>query len=234
MPLLALLIIVIMALVIVRIGAKALMMTGLSRDVADFQAMSCFFGVGYTTSESEMIVGHPARRKIATHLIISGNIGLTGALSTLVVTFVQNDPDWLDNLLPIHGSSAFFLKIGVILGGVLVIGGIFRLKITRILLDKVIEFTLKNFQSVQAIDYETVLQTGAGYSVMQVEIEPDNELIGSTLAGAALGSRGVLILNIKRASSEIIGAPHPTTEIQSGDLLTVYGEEECVLAVLHS
>ncbi len=130
MPLLALLIIVIMALVIVRIGAKALMMTGLSRDVADFQAMSCFFGVGYTTSESEMIVGHPAHRKIATHLIISGNIGLTGALSTLVVTFVQNDPDWLDNLLPIHGSSAFFLKIGVILGGVLVIGGIFRLKIT--------------------------------------------------------------------------------------------------------
>ncbi len=69
---------------------------------------------------------------------------------------------------------------------------------------------------------------------MQVEIEPDNELIGSTLAGAALGSRGVLILNIKRASCEIIGAPHPTTEIQSGDLLTVYGEEECVLAVLHS
>ncbi len=50
MPLLALLIIIIVALVIVRIGAKALMMTGLSRDVADFQAISCFFGVGFTTS----------------------------------------------------------------------------------------------------------------------------------------------------------------------------------------
>ena len=54
MPLFALLIIVAVALLIVRIGATALMMTGLSRDVAEFQAISCFFGVGFTTNEAEI------------------------------------------------------------------------------------------------------------------------------------------------------------------------------------
>lgn len=69
---------------------------------------------------------------------------------------------------------------------------------------------------------------------MQVEIEAGNELIGSTLAGAALGSRGVLILNIKRSDGEIIGTPHPTTELRAGDLLTVYGLEELIPLVLEA
>ena len=232
MPVIALMVIVFVALVIVRIGAKALMMTGLSRDVAEFQAMSCFFGVGFTTSESEMIVGHPARRKIASHLIIAGNIGLTGALSTLIVTFVQNEPDWIDEFIPFHGSGGFFVKLGLILVGILIISIIFKLNLTKRLLEQIIEYTLQKFHGVRAIDYETVLRSGAGYSVMQVEIDQENPLIGSTLAGAALGSKGVLILNILREDGEIIGTPHPTTEIAKGDLLTVYGQEDQVIDIL--
>ncbi len=232
MPLLALLIFVIIALVIVRVGAKALMMTGLSRDVAEFQAISCFFGVGFTTSEAEMIVGHPARRKIASHLIISGNIGLTGALSTLILTFVNNEPDWLDHLIPYEGSGSFFFKLGLILMMVLLIAGTFRMGVVEAILDKLIEYTLSRFQQVRAIDYETVLRSGDGFSVMQVEIEAGNTLIGSTLAGAAMGTKGVLVLNIKRADGQSIGTPHPTTEIAAGDLLTVYGREDVIPGVL--
>ncbi|MFG0246415.1 MAG: TrkA C-terminal domain-containing protein [Phycisphaerales bacterium JB052] len=232
MPLLALLIIVFIALVIVRIGSKALMMTGLSHDVADFQAISCFFGVGFTTSEAEMIVNHPARRKIASHLIIAGNIGLTGAMSTLVLTFVDNEPTWFDRIIPYEGSGMFFIKLGLILASVLIIGGVFRMRITKALLDRVIEASLRRFQQVRAIDYETVLRSGDGFSVMQVEIESGNELIGSTLAGAALGTKGVLVLNIMRHGGESIGAPHPTTELMPGDLLTVYGQEALIPVVL--
>ena len=232
MPLVALLIFVIVALVIVRIGAKALMMTGLSRDVADFQAISCFFGVGFTTSEAEMIVGHPARRKIASHLIIAGNIGLTGALSTLILTFVDNEPTWLDQLIPYEGSGHFFIKLGLIALAVLLIAGVFRLPIVKTMLDHLIEASLRRFQHVRAIDYETVLRSGDGFSVMQVEIEQGNELIGSTLAGIALGTKGVLVLNITRRDGEVIGTPHPTTEMMAGDLLTVYGKEELIPVVL--
>lgn len=234
MPLLALLIIVVIALLIVRIGAKALMMTGLGRDVAEFQAISCFFGVGFTTNEAEMIMANSARRKIASHLIIAGNIGLTTALSTLIITFMEDEPKWVDDLSPFDGSEGFFFKLSVVMVGVVLITLFFKLPIVIRLLDFLIERSLHRYHEVRAIDYETVLRSGDGFSVMQVEIETGNELIGSTLAGAALGTKGVLVLNIKRVDGESIGTPHPTTELMAGDLLTVYGQETLIPVVLGS
>jgi hypothetical protein len=229
MPVLALLIIVAVALVVVRIGATALMMTGLSRDVAEFQAVSCFFGVGYTTSESEMIVSHPARRKIASHLIISGNIGLTGALSTVIITFVQPGAD---GVLPSTGASAFFLKLAIILFGIIAVGLVFRVRLVKRILEAIIKVSLEKFHQVRAMDYETVLRAKDGFAVMQFEIEKDHPLIGRTLAGAKLSQEGVLVLGIERATGEYIGATHSTTEIQLGDVLTVYGNESSIVSTL--
>ncbi|MGV6814016.1 MAG: TrkA C-terminal domain-containing protein [Phycisphaerales bacterium] len=231
MPVLALLIIVAIALVIVRIGATALMMTGLSRDVAEFQAVSCFFGVGFTTSESEMIVSHPARRKIASHLIIAGNIGLTGALSTVIITFVQPGAD---GNLPTSGPAAFFLKLAIILFGIIAVGLIFRVRLVKRLLEAIIKTSLEKIHNVRAIDYETILRSKDGFAVMQVEIDQDHRLIGRTLAGAKLSQEGVLVLGIERASGEYIGATHSTTEINEGDILTVYGHEAAIVSVLES
>lgn len=232
MPLLALLIIVAIALVIVRIGAKALMMTGLSRDVAEFQAISCFFGAGFTTNEAEMIMGHSVRRKIASHLIIAGNIGLTGALSTLIITFMQDEPKWVDDLSPFDGSEGFFFKLAVILVGVLVITALFKAPLVKRLLDFLIERSLRRFQIVHAIDYETVLRSDDGYVVMQVEIEPGHGLAGRSLRESRLGSRGVIVLGIRRKGGERIGTPHASAMIEPGDLLTVYGHERVIPAVL--
>ena len=232
MPLLALLIIIAAALIVVRIGATALMMTGLSRDVAEFQAVSCFFGVGFTTSEAEMIVSHPTRRRIASHLIIGGNIGLTGALSTVIITFVQSEPDLIDDMIPFEGSSAFLVKLGLILGGIVIVGTIFRLKFIKRILERIIEVSLKKFQSVHAMDYETVLRSNDGFAVMQIEIEGDHPLVGRTLAGAKLSQEGVLVLGVERSSGEYVGATHSTTEILAGDLLTVYGHEGSIVSAL--
>jgi TrkA family protein len=232
MPLFALLIIVAIALLIVRIGATALMMTGLSRDVAEFQAISCFFGVGFTTNEAEMIVGHPTRRRIAQHLIISGNIGLTGALGTVIMTLTKDEPEWINDRIPDALENSFFLKLGLILIAILIIGGIFRLKIVKRILERLIQASLKKFHNVRAIDYETVLRSSDGYAVIQFEIECGHPMIGRTLAGVMLGSKGVLVLGIKRAIGEYIGAPHATTEILEKDVLTVYGQEDAILKAL--
>lgn len=209
-------------------------MTGLSRDVAEFQAMSCFFGVGFTTTESEMIMGNPTRRRIASHLIIAGNIGLTGALTTVIITLLQNDPAGLDSMIPFEGSGGFLFKIGLILVGVLLIVGIFKLGIVKRLLESTIKASLEKFQGVRTIDYETVLRSSDGYAVMQVEIEKGHPMIGRTLAGVMLGSKGVLVLGIKRATGEHIGAPHSTTNIIEGDVMTVYGQEDSIIRNLES
>ena len=70
-PLFALLAIIFISLLVVRIGTNALVMTGMSLPASQFQASSAFFGVGFTTSEAEMVVGHAVRRKIILHLIVT-------------------------------------------------------------------------------------------------------------------------------------------------------------------
>src|SRR3954451_18399090 len=77
------------SVIVTRVGASALALTGLSRDVAQFQARSAFLGVGYTTSESEAIVNHPVRRRITSALIIMGNVGIVGAGASLVLSFTR-------------------------------------------------------------------------------------------------------------------------------------------------
>jgi len=68
----SLLIIISLSIIVVRVGAVALELTGLSSEIASFQAQSAFSGVGFTTTESEALVSHPVRRRIIRGLILLG------------------------------------------------------------------------------------------------------------------------------------------------------------------
>ena len=69
-------------LVITRIATVALMVTGLSREAARFQARSALTGVGFTTLESEKVTNHPVRRHIIMILMLTGNVGIVTVLAT--------------------------------------------------------------------------------------------------------------------------------------------------------
>lgn len=86
---LTLLVIVTISLLLNRIATVALTFTGLSRDTARFQARSAFTGSGFTTSESELIAGHPVRRRIIFTLMFLGNAGLVTVIATLMTGFVN-------------------------------------------------------------------------------------------------------------------------------------------------
>ena len=58
-----LLVLAVVSLIITRVATMALAATGLSYDVARFQARSALSGVGYTTSESEMIANRQRGRE---------------------------------------------------------------------------------------------------------------------------------------------------------------------------
>jgi len=58
----AFLIVLALSLVLTRVATVALAMTGLSHEVAKFQARSAFTGTGFTTREAENVVDHPVRR----------------------------------------------------------------------------------------------------------------------------------------------------------------------------
>ena len=77
---------------LVRIAAVAMRLTGLPQDVARCQSISALTGTGFTTSEAEMIVNYPLRRRILVALMVIGNLGLASVAATFIVSFVGTAP----------------------------------------------------------------------------------------------------------------------------------------------
>lgn len=214
-PVIALFVIALVSLLAVRVGATALMMTGLSWDTASFQSYSAFFGVGFTTHEAEMVVNHPVRRRIIRDLIFAGNVGLTSALAALVVTLLQSG----------SGPHAAAL-VGVLIASLLGLWFMFRIAWFQRILDNIIHRTLEKAGLVRALDYELLLRIQSGYCVSEIEVLPSTFLAGRSLRECRPRDRGVIILAIKRGGQTIPGIPGPLERLQPGDVITAYGHEE--------
>ncbi|MGI9239406.1 MAG: TrkA C-terminal domain-containing protein [Verrucomicrobiales bacterium] len=211
---LALFIIASVSLIVVRVGATALMMTGISWDSASFQSYSAFFGVGFTTREAEMVVNHPLRRRIIRDLILAGNIGLTTALATLIVTFVQSDD-----------TSQTINSLGLIGAGIIVLILLSKLGFLKRLLDRLIRHSLERAGVVHALDYELLLRVEAGYCISEIDVLPDSPVAGKSLAESRPADMGVVILSIQRDDGTFTGAPGAQDRIVATDVITAYGHE---------
>jgi len=91
---------------VVRAAAIALMMTGLDRQRAIFQALSAFSGTGFTTREAERIINHPKRRKIISWLMVLGNAGIVTVIVTTTSSFISTEESGLT-------MNFFFLIAGL-------------------------------------------------------------------------------------------------------------------------
>ncbi|MCD6324259.1 MAG: TrkA C-terminal domain-containing protein [Desulfurococcales archaeon] len=192
-------------------------MTGLSRDVAAFQAQSAFSGVGFTTSESEYVVSHPVRRRIIRFLMLLGSAGLTSAMATLVLTFVGNTPTEM-------------MYNGVWMGAGLVALYIFgKSKLVDKGLSRFIEAALTKWTHLRVFDYEMLLGLSKGYSISLVKVKPGSWLEGRTLRELRLRDEGVLVLAVyKRSGKEevYLGVPSLDLRLEAGDTLVCYGPSE--------
>lgn len=222
--LLALLAIVFISLLVVRIGTNALLLTGMSLTAARFQAASAFFGVGFTTSEAEMVVGHEVRRRIILHLIIAGNIGLTSALATLIVTFVHKGGE---------GTSQLFSIIGFMLLGIIVLYILANTGFIRRPMDAVMRYSLERAGVVRALDYELLLNVQHGFCISDFKISSDHPFVGKALYESRPNDQGIVILGITKADGSFIGTPNKDEVLERGDMVMVYGSEEAVDKMAH-
>ena len=217
-PLITFLLVVLFSIIIVRIGTVALTMTGLSREIAAFQAQSAFSGVGFTTSESEYVVSHPVRRRIIRILMLLGSAGITSAIASLVLTFVGNTPAEM-------ATNAIWLFAG--LGGLYLFS---RSKLIDKWMSRMIEWALTRWTKIRVIDYEHVLGLSRGYTISILRVKPGSWLEGKTLSELRLDEEGILVLGVYRTrvnGEEVyIGAPPPTFRLIAGDRLVCYGPEE--------
>jgi len=204
--------VVLVSTLVVRGGAVALKLTGLSWDVASFQAQSAFTGVGYTTSESENIVSHPARRRVIRTMITLGSIGVSSALATVVVTFSTAGDD-------IQQRTWWMI------GSLVCLAAIIKAKVLDKLFMPAITRYLMRSSELRILDYEELLRVEKGFSVVQLTVEPDTWLTGGPLKELALNEEGVLVLNVRRRSGSVLAAPRPKILLEPGDKILCYGLE---------
>lgn len=222
-PFFALVLICLIALLCVRLGSTALQLTGMSQHVAQFQAASAFFGVGFTTKEAELVVDHPVRRRIILHLIVAGNIGLTSALATLLVTFTSSNERGI-------GGTFAWLALTALL--TLAIALLFNLQVIRRPLDGMMKWSLQRAGIGHIRDYDYLLNLRDGFVVFDKKISRDHQWIDKALWETRPSDDGVVVLGIYREDGHFIGAPHKDTRVQYGDVLMVYGRDEDVKRVL--
>lgn len=209
---LSLLLIFALSLLIVRIGTIALVMTGISEDVARFQALSAFSGTGFTTGEAENVIALPARRRIIGILIRTGSLGIITAISSLVLSFAGAQesvpPTW---------------KLVVLFAGVLALLVLARSKTMDRVFTPLIARALKRYTTLDLRDYAALLHLREDYRVVEVKAEPDSWLTKAPLSELALEKEGVVVLGIVRRTQEYIGTPEPDQRIAEGDKVVVYG-----------
>jgi hypothetical protein len=209
---LSLLIIFALSLLIVRVGTIALVMTGVSEDVAKFQALSAFSGAGFTTGEAENVVASPARRRIIAILIRTGSLGIITAMSSLVLSFAGTE----------EGVPATS-RLVLLLAGVVGLVALARSRTMNRALTPVISYVLKNYTTLDLRDYAALLHLREDYRVVEIKAEQDNWLTRAPLGKLALEKEGVVVLGIMRHSGEFIGTPEADQVIHDGDKVVVYG-----------
>lgn len=215
----SLLIVLTISLLVNRVATMALMLTGMSRESARFQARSAFTGVGYTTTEAEDIVGHPVRRRIVMILMLLGNLGIGAVVATLMVSFMsttQREVSAWDRLMNLS-----LLALGLLLLWIAANSQWVEKRLNR-----VISWALRKWAKLEVRDYVAVLQLQGGFAVSELRVAQGDWLCDKTLIELRLPSEGVLVLGVQRPGEPYVGAPQGETRIAEGDNLILYGRVE--------
>jgi hypothetical protein len=208
----SLLVLIAVSLLSTRLAAIALILTGMSRESARFQARSALAGVGFTTKESESVVNHPVRRRIIMLLMLTGSIGVPTVVAALVVSSVTTAQ-----------AEHWWEPLGLLVAGVAALVLLARSRLIERRLNSLLAWALKRWTDLDVRDYVSLLQLQSGYAVTEMLVEPGDWLEGRSLSEAALSREGVLVLAITRKDGRFIGAPLASDVMMSGDVLVLYG-----------
>jgi Trk-type K+ transport system membrane component len=222
-------IVLVVSFIVVRIGAIAFQLTGLNWELAKFQALSCFTGTGFTTRESELIVGHRQRRKIASVLMVLGNAGLVLMIASFATSLNPLIMDTIDEpLLPLKISVKWIPVVNLMLIAVAVLI-IYKVFTNKKVSDKFTNFLRRKIikrEVFRRATFEELLIATGGYGVSKIDV-----LTGSIFADKSLGEvrlrkdYDVTLLAITRGT-DTIANPSADEKIKVGDELICFRKLE--------
>jgi len=224
LALLSLLSVLVISILVVRVATVALTLTGLSHELARFQARSALTGSGFTTSESESVVSHPVRRRIIMTLMLLGNAGIVTVVSSLILSFINRDPT--------RGmSGTLWFRVVVLVGGLSALWWIAHSRWVDRWMSGWITRALKRWTDLEIRDYAGLLRLAGDYAVVELGVEPGDWLAERSLGDLRLADEGVLVLGIERPGGTYVGAPRGESRLSPQDRILLYGRQD-VLADL--
>ena len=218
MTAIALIIVLALSLICIRIATVALALTGLSEELARFQTQSAFFGVGFTTKESESIVNHPVRRRIISIVMILGRAVFATAVSALILSFIT-----------VVKKEDLLVRLGYICGGVLILWIVFSSAWVGRRLSRLISLALRRWTKLDVRDYSSLLHLSGRYTVTETLVEPKDWVADKDLGELDLPKEGVLVLGIQRADGSYVGAPTGKTRVYENDTMILYGQQDALV-----
>ena len=208
----SLLIIAALSLIIGRLAAIALTVTGVPREIARFQARSALTGAGFTTAESESIVNHPVRRRIVMNLMLLGSLGTVAVIAGAIGSVVG-----------ISGWGSGLRRALLLLGGLVMIVIMSRTPTFDRVMSRLLAGVVKRTTNVDIRDYAKLLHLSGEYGVSELYVGPGDWLADTSLEELDLPHEGVLVLGIVRSDGSYVGAPTGRSMAHEGDTVIVYG-----------
>jgi hypothetical protein len=206
-----LLVVISLSVVLVRVAAVALELTGIPWDRAKFHALSAFTNTGYPTPRSAEICEHPVRRRIASYLIILGNAGLITTVATLASSLMTADP-W---------RSA--INLGAVVLG---IGSLVWIMRRPWLGRRLKPWAQRVLRARYAVDAEVqatqLLHLGENLALIRVPVDAKICEGCRTLAEFEASRPGARVLGVERPEG-FVAAPQGQETLSIGDTLVVYG-----------
>ena len=207
-------------IIIVEIMTVALKGTGMSMEKARFQVISIVTTIGFSTRESELIVQHPIRRKIAAGLMIISYM-MTATLISLVLTMFKDR------------ESTGYIAIGL---GVMAILMVFfsrhqkTLRKIEVGLEKKVRKSISKKHGKRTV--EELMRLNGEYSVAEIVLpDTDCPLCDLQLRESDLEMMHIRVLNVDKGDI-FIHFPTSETKLESGDKLLVYGKIESIEKIL--
>jgi K+/H+ antiporter YhaU regulatory subunit KhtT len=207
------------SLLITRVATIALTATGMTRASARFQARSALTGVGFTTSESETIVNHPARRRVVMALMLIGNVGLATAVAGILAGFIGTD-----------AGEGLFRTLVLVLG-LATVYAVSRSSTVDRHLSRLISKAISRYTDIGVCDYERLLHLAGEYSVKEMAVDEGSWLAHRTLGELRLRDEGLVVLGVALRNGTYVGVPDKNTYLEPGSMLVVYGRDPVLLGL---
>ena len=180
---------------------------------ARFQAISALTGTGFTTTEAELIVNYPIRRKIVAWLMIFGNLGIVSVLSTLMISFIRTDAN----------MNAILVQLAWMIGMIF----FFFIIMLNSTVDRffcgIIRFFLEKFTFLGGRHYQRLLHFGGDLSVSEHQFFASESL---TFGEAEAQFEGFTILAVKRSTGATERFAAEIDPVVPGDSLILFGSDK--------